>query len=53
MVVFDYATIGQAGDYLQPTLPPNGICQVLVNGALVYEHKQHTGARPGKVLRNN
>jgi N-acyl-D-amino-acid deacylase len=52
VLVFDYATIGQAGDYLTPTLAPNGICQVLVNGALVYENKQHTGARPGKVLRN-
>jgi N-acyl-D-amino-acid deacylase len=53
VVVFDYAKISPAGDYLQPTLAPNGICQVLVNGTLVYENKQHTGARPGKVLRNN
>ena len=51
VVVFDYSTIGEAGDYLQPTLPPHGICQVLVNGSLVYENGHHSGARPGRVLK--
>ncbi|RPI30389.1 MAG: hypothetical protein EHM70_14015 [Chloroflexota bacterium] len=52
VVVFDFDAIGPAGDYLQPTLPPRGICQVLVNGSLVYENGRHSGARPGKVLRH-
>ena len=53
VVVFDYETIGSAGGYLQPTKQPNGICQVLVNGELVYEHGKHYGNRPGKVLKHS
>jgi N-acyl-D-amino-acid deacylase len=51
VVVFDYDRIRLAGDYLKPVQPPEGIEHVLVNGKVVYEGKEHTGARPGKVLR--
>ena len=53
VVVFDLHTIAPAGDYLQPTLPPHGICQVLVNGTLVYENGHHNGSRSGKVLKHS
>ncbi len=53
VIVFDFDTIKESGDYLQPTLPPHGICQVLVNGTLVYENGRHSGARPGKVLKHS
>lgn len=34
-----------------PTLPPEGIDLVVVNGAVVAENGRHTGATPGRVLR--
>lgn len=51
VVVFDYARIRLTGDYLKPAQPPEGIEHVLVNGKVVYEGKEHTDDRPGKVLR--
>ncbi|MCD6415359.1 MAG: amidohydrolase family protein [Planctomycetes bacterium] len=53
LVVLDMENISEAGDFLNPARPPEGIEHVLVNGALTYENKTHTGARAGKVLRRN
>jgi len=49
-VVFDYDKIQDRSTYLEPTLSPDGIEYVLVNGQVVIDHGKHTGARPGKVL---
>jgi N-acyl-D-aspartate/D-glutamate deacylase len=49
-VVFDYDQIQDRATYLEPTLPPDGIDYVIVNGQIVIDHGKHTGARPGKVL---
>jgi len=49
-VVFDYEKIQDRATYAEPTLPPDGIDCVLVNGQVVIDHGKHTGARPGKVL---
>jgi N-acyl-D-amino-acid deacylase len=51
LVLFDLDRVRESGDFTDPARPPEGIEHVLVNGQVVYEHKQHTGARPGKVLR--
>ena len=50
VVVFDYDKIQDRSTYLEPTLSPEGIDYVLVNGQVVVDHGKHTGARPGKVL---
>jgi len=60
IVVFDLERIGDRATNLYPhTYPfqnyphryPEGIDYVFVNGVLVVEGEQHTGALPGKVLR--
>ena len=50
VVVFDYDRIQDNSTYEEPTLYPEGIDWVLVNGEVVVDHGRHTGARPGKVL---
>jgi N-acyl-D-amino-acid deacylase len=49
-VVFDYDKIQDRATYLEPTLSPDGIEYVLVNGQVVIDHGKHTGARPGKIM---
>jgi N-acyl-D-amino-acid deacylase len=51
LVLFDPEHIGMAGDYRNPVQPPDGIEMVVVNGRIVYQHRTHTNARPGRVLR--
>jgi N-acyl-D-amino-acid deacylase len=52
IVIFNLDTIRMVGDFMNPDTPPHGIEYVLVNGKLVYKDKQHTGEKPGKVLRH-
>ena len=49
-VIFDLARINDKSTYEQPTLGPEGIDYVLVNGQVVVEQGKHTGAKPGKVI---
>ena len=51
LVLFDPRAIIDVGSYEDPKHPPKGIAQVFVNGAQVVKNAQHTGARPGRVLR--
>jgi N-acyl-D-amino-acid deacylase len=53
LVVFNLETIGMAGDYEHPNVPPNGIEHVLINGKIAYGDHAITGVRAGKVLRKN
>jgi N-acyl-D-amino-acid deacylase len=53
LVVFDYENLRGNDDYQHPTRQPEGIVHVLVNGKVAFEHKQHTGIKPGKVLRRS
>ena len=53
IVLFDFKTIEGKANFRNPTLPPEGIELVMVNGQIVYKDKAHTGAKPGKVLRKN
>jgi N-acyl-D-amino-acid deacylase len=51
IVVFDPATIRSNATYDEPRRFPDGIEYVVVNGTLVVDGGQHTGALPGRVLR--
>ncbi|HSM04733.1 MAG TPA: D-aminoacylase [Longimicrobiales bacterium] len=50
LVVFDLDRIADRATYDEPTLFPEGVDHVLVNGEVVIRDGRHTGARPGVVL---
>ncbi|HKD68119.1 MAG TPA: amidohydrolase family protein [Candidatus Binataceae bacterium] len=62
VTIFDFDTIGPAGRQKlvrdlpgsgeRFIVPANGIEYTIVNGEMLYEHGQHSGALPGKVLRS-
>jgi len=52
LVIFDPARVRSNATYEQPRQFPSGIEWVLVDGQVVVEVGEHTGARPGRVLRN-
>jgi N-acyl-D-aspartate/D-glutamate deacylase len=51
LVLFDPSTIVDRATFEDPHQFPLGIRRVLVNGAVVVADGEHTGARPGRVLR--
>ena len=51
VVAFDPETVGSAATLRSPRVFPTGIEHVLVNGQLVIEAGEHTGALPGRALR--
>ncbi len=51
LVVFDKHTICDTASYSEPRRSPEGIVAVYVNGRAVVQQGQHTGARPGRVIR--
>ncbi|MBI4540080.1 MAG: D-aminoacylase [Gemmatimonadetes bacterium] len=51
VVVFDPDRVADKATFEAPKQYPEGIDYVLVNGALVIENGNHTGALPGRVLR--
>jgi N-acyl-D-amino-acid deacylase len=51
VVVFDPATIGDHATFEKPHQYSTGMKHVFVNGTQVLENGEHTGARPGKVVR--
>lgn len=53
IVVFDPAAIEDKASYSAPIQPPVGVRWVIVNGQVVIEGGEHTGARPGRVLRRH
>jgi len=50
LVVFDPLTIADKATYTEPEQYPVGIDYVIVNGKVVIDHGNHTGALPGKIL---
>jgi N-acyl-D-aspartate/D-glutamate deacylase len=52
VVIFDPETVRPVGDFENPARYPEGIPYVIVNGQLVIDKGNHTGALPGKVLRH-
>ena len=53
LVVFDPARVIDRATFASPTLRPEGIEHVFVNGQAVLEHGRHTGTRPGRALRRD
>ena len=51
VVVFDPNGVKDRATWQQPHQYPEGILFVIVNGEIVIDHGEHTGALPGKVLR--
>jgi N-acyl-D-amino-acid deacylase len=51
IVVFDPATIADHATYDEPRLYATGVSQVFVNGVQVLRDGEHTGAKPGRVVR--
>lgn len=50
VVIFDPATVSDTNSYEEPLSYAVGVPFVLVNGVVVIDQGEHTGARPGKVL---
>jgi len=50
LVVLDPDTVADRATYQAPHRYAQGIAYVMVNGTLVVDDGEHTGARPGKVL---
>jgi len=50
LVVVDPDVVADTATYDDPKQYPKGIDYVLVNGAIVIDEGNHTGARPGKVI---
>jgi N-acyl-D-amino-acid deacylase len=50
VTIFDYDKLQDRSTYEKPTLYPDGIEYVLVNGQVVIDHEKHSGAKPGKIL---
>ncbi len=51
VVVFDPATIQDHATFDRPAQYATGVADVLVNGVVVLRDGEHTGARPGQVVR--
>ncbi|HEY2987419.1 MAG TPA: D-aminoacylase [Candidatus Binatia bacterium] len=50
LVVFDPDAVADTATYEKPKQYPKGIDYVLVNGKVVIDQGEHTGARPGKII---
>jgi N-acyl-D-amino-acid deacylase len=53
LTIFDFDRIQDNATYEDPVAVPTGVDYVLVNGQIVVDEGQHTGAKPGKVLRGS
>ncbi|HUK16236.1 MAG TPA: D-aminoacylase [Bryobacteraceae bacterium] len=51
LAVFDAARILDHATYAKPHQYATGVEYVIVNGTIVLDHGQHTGARPGVILK--
>jgi len=52
ITIFDPVTVAERATFTDPHQYPAGIPYVLVNGQVVIEAGEHTGALPGQVLRH-
>ena len=50
IVIFDYEKIEDTATYEEPHRYPKGIPYVIVNGTIVIDKGEHTGATPGKII---
>jgi len=52
LAIFGPATVGETNSFERPKSYAKGVDYVVVNGVLVIDKGQHTGAKPGKALRS-
>jgi N-acyl-D-aspartate/D-glutamate deacylase len=50
LTLFDATTVRDCATFTNPHLYPIGIPYVIVNGQIVINQGQHTGALPGQIL---
>jgi N-acyl-D-aspartate/D-glutamate deacylase len=50
ITIFDPKTVSDKATFQNPLQYPVGILYVVVNGVVVIDQGQHTGAKPGRVL---
>ena len=50
MAVFDPGTVGETNSFDNTKSCAKGVQYVLVNGVLVIDKGEHTGARPGRAI---
>jgi len=50
LAIFDAAKVSETNSFEKPKSYPAGIPFTIVNGVVVIDNGQHTGARPGKPL---
>ena len=53
ITIFDPETVAEKATYQEPHQYAVGFEHVLINGQPVIAHGEHTGALPGKMLRQN
>lgn len=53
IAIFDYDTIIDTADFMDSHRFPKGIEYVIINGAVVIQEGEHTGALAGRVLRRS
>jgi N-acyl-D-aspartate/D-glutamate deacylase len=51
IVVFDPATVNDKATFEDPNQYSAGFSYIIVNGTVVLDKGEHTGAKPGRVLR--
>ena len=51
LCIFDASTVGHAGDFLEPDAPTTGIEYVVLDGHVVVDDGEFTGAERGRLLR--
>jgi N-acyl-D-amino-acid deacylase len=51
IVIFDPTSVASNATYDEPRRFPTGIDYVIVNGTLVVDRGEHTGALPGRAIR--
>ena len=51
LVLFDPETVADRASFDDPHQYPEGIDMVIVNGVVVIDRGEHTGALPGHLLR--
>ena len=51
VAVFDAAAVRETNSFENPKSYAQGVPYVLVNGVVVIDKGEHTGAKPGKALR--
>jgi N-acyl-D-amino-acid deacylase len=52
VVIFDPAAVGETNSFEKPKSYAKGVDYVLVNGVLVIDKGEHTGAKPGRAIRS-